>query len=114
MVAAILLIAVLFVENFCLDFDCAYMGASIFVFVGISYVLRFLSDIFTDAFTSLFASSFGAFPEAIIISIAINSIFDCKFDKNFGTLFSFVTVFARCLWSLYSFGKKDAKKNEKI
>jgi hypothetical protein len=80
MVAAVLLIAVLFVESFCLDFDCVYMGVSIFVFVGISYVLRFFSDIFSDMFAGLLAASVGAFAEAIIISIAINSIFDCKFE----------------------------------
>ena len=92
-VAAVLLIAVLFVENFCLDFDCVYMGVSIFVFVGISYVLRFFSDIFTDMFASLLAASLGAFVEAVITSVVINSIFDCKFDKNFGTLFFFCYCF---------------------
>ena len=76
MVAALLLIAVLFVENFCLDFDCVYMAISLFAFVGMSFVLHFFFGIFTDMFASLLAASLAAFPEAIITSIAINSILD--------------------------------------
>ncbi|MBO5629598.1 MAG: hypothetical protein J5965_11050 [Aeriscardovia sp.] len=116
-VAAVLLIAVLFVENFCLGFDCVYMGASIFVFVGISYVLRFFSDIFTDMFAGLLAASLGAFAEAIIISIAINSIFDCRFDKNFGTLFFFCYCFCllfMVIMLMWKERRKEERKNTSV
>ena len=112
MVAAVLLIAVLFVENFCLDFDCVYMTIPIFAFVGMSFVLHFFFGNFTDMFASLLAASLAAFPEAIITSIAINSILGCKFNKNFGMLFFFCYCFC-LLFMVFMFMWKERRKEER-
>jgi hypothetical protein len=68
-------------------------------------------------FAGLLAASLGAFAEAIIISIAINSIFDCKFDKNFGTLFFFcycLCLLFMVIMLMWKERRKEERKNTSV